>query len=274
MYTYNELQHDLAKLNRLVCQCYTIGQIGEGPKKLMLNGAHHGLEYITAAFLMKFILSYSRHFLDARDFFGWDIDQLFQHATLYVIPMVNPDGVDIAVNGLDITNPYHRRLISEAGIHSFSKVWQANAHGVDLNHNYDAHWEMLVEQPAPTKYGGLYPEDQPETKAVADFIRLIQPDMLLAFHSQGQEIYYDFNNIMGDRARTIADLLAQDSGYQAASPQGTASFGGCKDWFIQEWRRPGFTIELGKGKNPLPDSELEKLYQEGGAIICRAISLC
>jgi g-D-glutamyl-meso-diaminopimelate peptidase len=40
------------------------------------------------------------------------------------------------------------------------------------------------------------------------------------------------------------------------------SYAGCKDWFIQDWKRPGFTIELGRGINPLPLSQFDEIYQK------------
>ena len=41
---------------------------------------------------------------------------------------------------------------------------------------------------------------------------------------------------------------------------GLASHGGFKDWFISELRKPGFTMEIGKGENPLPVSQLYEIY--------------
>jgi len=40
------------------------------------------------------------------------------------------------------------------------------------------------------------------------------------------------------------------------------SFDGCKDWFISKFNRPGFTIECGKGKNPLPLSDFVGIYND------------
>ena len=81
------------------------------------------------------------------------------------------------------------------GIHSFNHVWQANSRGVDINHNFDAKWQMVVDKPSPSKYGGEYAESEPETRAITEFVRKEQFDMLLAFHSQGREIYYDFDGM-------------------------------------------------------------------------------
>ncbi len=245
---------------------------GEGKLKAVLLGAYHGLEYLTSAFLIKFLSDFSANAEIGSDFFGYSAGELYRRVTFYVIPMVNPDGVDIAVNGLDITNPYHRKLISLAGIHSFNSVWQANARGVDLNHNHNADWHMIMEKPSPTKFGGEYPESEPETQAVVDFIRKINCDILLSFHSQGREIYYDFNGFVPSGAEEKVRKMAQESGYAAARPEGTAAYGGCKDWFISEFGRMGFTVEIGTGKNPLPMSALDEVYEENARLIMCAVS--
>ena len=175
--------------------------------------------------------------------------------------------MDIAVNGLDITEPAHRRLISLVGIHSFSKVWQANADGVDLNHNYNANWSMILSSPAPSLYGGEYPESEPEVNAVADFVRSHDIDVVIAFHSQGREIYYDFDGMEMPEAVDIAKAMAKASGYALARPSGTAAYGGFKDWFIKEFGRAGYTVEIGAGKNPLPLEDMGGVYEENARLI-------
>lgn len=245
---------------------------GKGRKTLFLNGAHHGLEYITSGFLMRFLRELASANENGCDMLGYDVGVLLERVKLYVVPMVNPDGVDIAVNGLDITNPHHRRLISMVGIHSFNKVWQANARGVDINHNYDALWSVVEKAPSPTKHGGEYPESEPETKAVCDFIRTNTPDMLMAFHSQGGEIYYDFDGLAAEEDRKLAEKMSAESGYPVMSPTGSASFGGLKDWFIKEFGKTGFTVEMGKGKNPLPEERIAEFFEENAKIILIAMS--
>ena len=245
---------------------------GNGEKRLFINGAHHGLEYITSAFLMRFLSDFDMNLKNGSDMWGYSVRELFLKVTLYVVPMVNPDGVDIAVNGLDITNRYHRHLISMVGIHSFNKVWQANVRGVDINHNYNALWAEVSPGPAPTKYSGPFPESEPETKAIADFVREMDFDMLLAFHSQGEEIYYDFDGMAGEKARRTAEMLSLASGYPVCVTEGSASFGGLKDWFIKEYGKQGFTIEMGKGKNPLDEKRLDEFYASNARIVLAAMS--
>lgn len=246
-------------------------KIGTGKKSLFINCAHHGLEYLTSAFIMRFLREYASLCEKREAFFGYDAFLLSKKVTLFVVPMVNPDGVDIAVNGLDITNPYHQKLISMVGIHSFNKVWQANARGVDINHNYNALWRSVSKKPAPTKYSGPYSESEPETKAIIEFVREKKFDMLIAFHSQGREIYYDFDGLAAENSRKVADKMAKESGYLVATPVGSASFGGCKDWFIKEFGKAGFTVEIGSGKNPLKMEQLEEIYEENAKIILAAM---
>ncbi len=284
-YDYKKLREDI---DALLCKyrflgCEIIGysvmknpihaiKIGDGDIKVFINAAHHGLEYLTAKFVMRFLKEYASAINSKSDFFGYDAGEIRRKVTFYVVPMVNPDGVDIAVNGVDITNPYHQKLISSIGIHSFNKVWQANARGVDINHNYNANWRVVKKTPSPTKFAGPYSESEPETKAIVEFVRKMDFDLLMAFHSQGGEIYYDFDGMAAENSLRLAEKMAEESGYAVSVPEGTASFGGCKDWFIKEFGKAGFTIEIGHGKNPLPVTMLDEIYEENAKLILASVS--
>lgn len=63
---------------------------------------------------------------------------------------------------------------------------------------------MVVDEPSPSKIRGEYAESEPETRAITEFVRKEQFDMLLAFHSQGREIYYDFDGMTGENSVEIA----------------------------------------------------------------------
>ena len=284
-YDYQQLMYDADRISKQYrkIKLFSIGEsvmekklfclkAGEGKRKLFINGAHHGLEYLSAAFIMKFLEEYVRCGECGDEFFGYDSLSLMKRTTLFAVPMVNPDGVDIAIHGIDVTNPYHRELISNVGIHSFNKVWQANVNGVDINHNYNAGWKVVEEKPSPSRYSGPYSESEPETKAIVEFVRNENPDMLMAFHSQGGEIYYDYDGKAEERSLKLATEFAEVSGYIATRPEGTASFGGCKDWFIEEFGKAGFTIEIGHGKNPLKMEMLDNIYEENSKILLHALS--
>ena len=242
-------------------------RVGMGKRKIFIGGAYHGLEYLTSLFLIRFIDEYMFRIINKWWFAGFNTEDIFKDVTMFIVPMVNPDGVDIATNGLDLLNIHHRNLIDTVGIHDFRHVWQANARGVDLNHNYDANWKMTVPSPSPTKYGGENPESECETQAIVNFIRKTDFDMLLAFHSQGKEIYYSFDGTNEKKAFLAAQKLADISGYTLIRPTGSDSYGGCKDWFIMEFGKLGFTIEIGKGKNPLPISMIDDVFLDNARII-------
>ena len=60
----------------------------------------------------------------------------------------------------------------------------------------------------------------------------------------------------------MARVLSSVTNYKVCSPEGLAVGGGFKDWFITEFKKPGFTIEIGKGKNPLPISDFDNIYEK------------
>ena len=61
-------------------------------------------------------------------------------------------------------------------------------------------------------------------------------------------------------------------GYELINEVETNSYAGYRDWFISFYNRPGFTIETGKGINPLPISQFERIYNDNiGILVLAAI---
>ncbi|MDK2810756.1 MAG: g-D-glutamyl-meso-diaminopimelate peptidase [Petroclostridium sp.] len=254
-------------------------KLGDGPNQVFYNAAHHALEWITSVVLMKFVEDFASAYAEGRSIRGYNVRAIGKQSTIYIMPMVNPDGIDLVLNGLQADNPYYEELIRwNNGRTNFSEVWQANIRGVDLNHNYDAAWELSKQAeprygiygPGPTRYSGPCPESEPESKAVADFTRTHNFRLVLAYHSQGEVIYWNFMNMASPKVRKIGEALSQITGYALDETYGIASFAGYKDWFIQEYRRPGYTIEVGLGKNPLPISQFDKIYNDNIRLLLQA----
>nr|WP_253197668.1 M14 family metallopeptidase [Clostridium algidicarnis] len=246
-------------------------KLGNGPNEVFYNAAHHSLEWITSTLLMKFIEDFSKAYSEDGIINGYRIKDIFNKSTIYIVPMVNPDGVDLVIDGLKRDNPYYSRLIQwNKGSSDFSKDWQANIRGVDLNHNYDASWALFkqvevvygIYGPGPTRYSGPYPESEPETKSLADFTRAHNFRLVIAYHTQGEVIYWKYLNIIPNDSRKIAEIFSKASGYILSETTGIVSYAGYKDWFIEKFVRPGYTIEVGKGKNPLPISQFDKIYRD------------
>ncbi len=283
-YTYDVLQRNVAALKVLypfietgVAGQSTLGRnlyyirLGQGNHQVFFNGAHHALEWITSPLLMKFAEDFARSFALGQRIAGYVPSEIWNQSSIYILPMVNPDGVDLVLNGLSPSNPNYSNLIRwNNGSTDFSTVWQANNRGVDLNHNYDAAWQeskageaaLGITGPGPTRFSGPYPVSEPETRAVVDFTRSHDFRLVLAYHSQGQVIFWNFQNMATQEARDIGEALARASGYTLEEASGIASYAGYKDWFIKEYRRPGYTVEVGIGRNPLPISQFDEIYSD------------
>ena len=65
----------------------------------------------------------------------------------------------------------------------------------------------------------------------------------------------------------IARQFAAVSGYAVADTPYASGHAGYKDWFIQDYRRPGFTIEAGSGENPLPLSQFPDIWSDNLGIL-------
>jgi g-D-glutamyl-meso-diaminopimelate peptidase len=254
-------------------------KLGRGPNQVFYNGAHHALEWITSSLLMKFIENFSKAYAEGTTIKGYNVRDIWNKSTIYIIPMVNPDGVDLVIDGLQKENPYYSKLIQwNKGSPDFSEVWEANIRGVDLNHNYDASWNLSkqaeaiygITGPGPTRYSGPYPESEPESRAVVNFTKSHNFRLVIAYHSQGEVIYWTYSNIIPPDSRAIAKLFSRVSGYSLAQATGIVSYAGYKDWFIDKYIRPGFTVEVGKGKNPLPLSQFDKIYKDNIEILLLA----
>ncbi len=257
-------------------------RMGNGSRQVFYNAAHHALEWITAPVLMKFAEDYLRAYALGRQLGGRDVRAMWNDCTVWLVPMVNPDGVDLVINGLSPRNPYRTRLIRwNGGSSDFSHDWEANVRGVDLNHNYDAAWKeskqaeagLGITGPGPTRYSGPYPVSEPETRAMVAFTRNHDFRLVMAYHTQGRVIYWNFQNLAPAEAKTIGENLARISGYKLDEATGVASYAGYKDWFIQDFRRPGYTVEVGEGKNPLPVSQFPTIYAENLGMLLAAATM-
>ena len=66
--------------------------------------------------------------------------------------------------------------------------------------------------------------------------------------------------------------MSQESGYTLELTPEFAAYAGYKDWFIQTYNRPGYTIEVGKGVNPLPLSQFDEIYKDNIGILVTGLS--
>ncbi len=232
-------------------------------------GAHHGMEWITSMILLQFVCEYCEAYQKKETVYRLNMEMLFRTRRIDVIPMLNPDGVEYQQCGVTEDNPIRERLLRmNGGSEDFSR-WQANGRGVDLNHNYNAGFDAYkklereagIENGAPTRYSGEHPESEPETSALCNLLRYADPiNLILTLHTQGEEIYYTSGGETAPHSRRLAETFSRMTGYALAEPDGMAAYGGLTDWYIREFSRPSFTVECGRGENPLPLSDFRSIY--------------
>ena len=256
--------------------------MGKGSKSLSYNGAHHANEWITTPVLLKFAEDYAEAYSAGGSIYCESAEKLYNETKLYLIPLVNPDGTDLVTGAVDGGEFYSRAVnISEEYPNiRFPDGWKANIAGTDLNLNYPAMWEKAKElkyqrgfvSPAPRDFVGEAPLSAPESRAMYDFTLSHDFKLIIAMHTQGEIIYWKYLDFDPPRAFEIGEKMSENSGYPLTVTPEYSSYAGYKDWFIQEYNLPGYTVEAGTGVSPLPLSQFEKIYRDNLGILAAGLS--
>ncbi len=255
--------------------------IGNGERRVLYTAAHHANEWITAYILLKFAEELAAALASGGNVYGIPAATIADAATITLVPLMDPDGVDLVTGAIASDTPEYElaRALSEYYPEiPFPEGWKANLLGVDLNLQYPAGWLRAREikfsqgytRPGPRDYVGRAPLNQLESRALAQLTEQIDPALVLAYHTQGKVIYWQFQDYVVPQARALAEDFARTSGYGLEEVPPESSYAGYKDWFIQDFRRPGFTIEAGEGENPLPLSQFDEIYRDNLGILTAA----
>jgi g-D-glutamyl-meso-diaminopimelate peptidase len=277
-YGPNELYRDLGDLTRLYPFLATgtagwsvLGRplpwlrYGCGPLRLHVNASFHANEWVTSLLLMTFLEDLAHAYAQRSRLRGTDAALLWRTVSLWVVPMVNPDGVRLAQEGIWPGQPLYAELRRMNRNSDLFFAWKANIRGVDLNDQFPAHWKEERERrgqegPGPRDFPGPAPLSEPESRAIAAFTARNRFDRVVALHTQGRELYWNYRDYEPLESHAMADRIAKAAGYRAVKLEGSDA--GYKDWFIQSFRKPGFTVEAGMGNNPLPLSQFAAMYDE------------
>ena len=255
--------------------------LGSGGPAALYNATHHANEWITTPLLMKYLEQLAKAAAFDRAIFGKNARALLEAARLAVIPCVNPDGLDLVTGDLTSGADYDaaRAIASDYPGITFPAGWKANIRGTDLNLQYPAGWEQAREikyaqgfiSPAPRDYVGPAPLSAPESLALYQFTLGLDPVLTLSYHTQGSVIYWKYLDFDPPGALALARRFAAVSSYAVETTPYASGFAGYKDWFIQDYGRPGYTIEAGLGDNPLPLTEFDRIYGENLGILTLAL---
>jgi len=112
----------------------------------------------------------------------------------------------------------------------------------------------------------------PESLAIYNFTLNHNFRLTISYHTQGKEIYWNFQNYAPPESEFIVQIFSNVSGYISTNAPYSSGFAGYKDWFLQIYQRPGFTIEAGIGMSPLPISQFPQIYNDNiGILILGAV---
>ena len=253
--------------------CARLGS-GFGKRQIVIDAGIHGSEYLNPAAVMQTAAYYLRSY-DAPVYGGKTVRQILADTDLYLLPMLNPDGIAISQYGLaGLQTPAVREQVYEIwrdrradgstrdGLPDYLRVWKANANGVDLNRNprFDKTglaYDTGVTAPANEEYPGNRNAPEAETAAYRALLQsLPAPAAVISVHSQGGLIYWACRQNARDAAaaKALARAVSGETGYWLDDDD--SFVGATADWAMLEMGIPAVTVECGRGHNPLPAESL------------------
>ncbi|MDD2484242.1 MAG: M14 family zinc carboxypeptidase, partial [Eubacteriales bacterium] len=243
-------------------------EFGNGNRKIFLNGATHAREYITTTYLMYMIDRYAYAYTSGQPFEGHDLQAILSGVTFSIVPMVNPDGVNLVQNGIDSVrdkDTFSKFKINKGDSHGYLS-WKANINGVDLNRNYPDNWNVktAVTEPSSSNFKGVSPLSEPESRALATYLNQNMCWAYLTVHSQGAGFYgwNDPNSAYYPQLTEMVSRFAEKSGFKKLSGGSGTSYGNFANYVRETYLKPTFTIELCNyvGSYPYPDQDFDKVF--------------
>lgn len=265
-YSYEELIKAAEGLTgryreNLSCECIGISHdereipalhLGTSEECLIITGGVHGRESINPLLLLNMVEDYCERLELERNDERSLINHLFRKFSLCVIPLLNPDGYEIAMSGFDqIRNPVLRQAMKTK--EEPWAEWKYNGRGVDINRNFPSY--------SYTSRDGMDASaSENETKALMRVFRNY-PNSLgyLDFHSRGRIIYY-YRNAMpityNWKSKRVARKLQEVSGYNLGTKK-DESFtkldgGNSVNFYSEMYQKPAITIETVEDEAAFP----------------------
>jgi len=248
------IEHEIigySVLNRPIYMFHVGPKIG---KQIFIEGGTHAREYVTSLALFRLIRYLSEN---------------PPETGIYIVPVVNPDGLALVLNGLNSVADFSKRnMIKNINNGEDFSQWKANANGVDINVNFDALWGKGIQNvftPSPANFVGYAPNSEPETRAIIKALLKVKPELSLSLHTKGEIVYYGFEALCEksmQRDREMAQEMAELLGYYPVKTVG--SVGGVQDFVSLIFDVPAFTIELGNNSlsHPIGKEYADDIFEK------------
>ncbi len=247
-YTY---RRTLCAVKRLVCRYRGLLRIGEtgsseqgrnipvlilgtGKRKVLLLGSIHGREYVTTGYLLRCVEEYALSFQRAENYGGFDLQSILQEYSFYILPMCNPDSVEIA---LGRALPMHR----SADFCAYT--YKNNGRNVNLNANFPFEWQAVPKE----RQGGAYAASERETRFIVNLCEKYSFENALSFHTRGGCLYWrDGVNgaVPGDRECAENISIHSKLKLCPVTADKKDCAGGFENWFRFKYNKPSLCVEL------------------------------
>jgi carboxypeptidase T len=223
----------------------------EGEPEVMFDGLHHAREHLSGEMSL-YILRLLTGNYGKDTAIGRRVTHIVDSRRIWIIPMVNPDGLEYDLGG----HPYR----------SWRKNRQPNpgssSVGTDLNRNYDYAWGGAPSNPASINYRGSAPFSAPETQAIRDFVLSRRVDGVqrirthISFHTAGEYVLWPYGHtltaIPPDMTRLDALAFRRMGRHMAATngyrPEQSSAmyktYGDEIDWLYGTQRIFSYTFEM------------------------------
>lgn len=245
-YAVKRLREEYTGLIDTVCtsrstqgRCIPVLKLGHGKRKILAVSAIHGREYVSTGYILLCMEEYARAFFQREKYCGFDVRGLLEEFTFHIVPMSNPDSVEIALG----------RCYPCVRIDTFSPYfYKNNANNVNLNANFPFEWQAVPE----SRQGGSSAGSECETKFLMNICEKFGYEKMLSFHSRGDCLYWrDEGNGMVEKDKAVAQMLQEVCGFSLCKPTSKAEnyAGGFENWFRYKYKRPAVCVELIKDKD-------------------------
>ena len=219
---------------------------------------------ITTLILLKFFAELSEKISAGEQMCGINIRKAMFGRGVAILPLLNPDGYEIALRGENGCGAMAHKIARLCG-GDFSK-WRSNLRGVELSRNLFTGFEQRrleerqknISGPRYEGFSGYRPESEPETVAFADFCRSKKVRQLISLSAFGQTVMYSGRPVAPPRSAKMAEVMAAVTSFTVTPPIANPNFY-LGDWFTYELCRPAIGVKIGSGSIP-PVSELAYWY--------------